>query len=781
VATLACGCAGKAPLVSDGLLEPLALPSLQVPDRSDRAAARLAAAALVSSPGDTSDELAIAMRELREAESQRISMEARLAGEQRRPGPGPPGALPVGPRRKPARPRSKLVPLAQDLVNATLDDPIAYREASRELLRWGHPDPALEERLERAVNDDPLKLARKRIRDSRTRIFARTFNAVSVPLGQSLLTGLIIAPYQITMSAVHWVAGLFESDPLDLQERQALAHRKRFLAKYPDAPEAEKVRRLVEKAERELHRTHRDRDLRTAKQAMDSSQPRLALAMAERALERVPGDPGATRLVGRAREQLEEFESLRGRSLEAGGGTPRDLALAPDETLAALRALLLSGSDLAGGASALRAADPGTELSDEVEYLLALAQLEAGYQDASWERLEDLAARDPGGANMARHAVVLATSSWQNPYGSFVEARSQGRRRAVARELLGNWAQGPRYRKLPRALAYLIDAPAMIQTLALTPIRALFSIGQPRPDFQRPTSIAAYRYLERFPDGEHARELIEWLYQYQEGRENWAAALRLADFQPGFDATERTQLVEKVGGRQVELASRTPRRDVRASILREVVREYPDAVAGREAGYLARAEVEEASAQRIRMTRGFLVENPRIAGSSGLGIRDALLDGQLRNGELHPEGVTFLGGRRLEFALLDESGDEDLPPEKIQRVVSAERLARCVALLEESARRNSLVDPDDELESDAQRDYYFERARLGLVERPDSRPAAGSSYVFEGVREKYGMVRGRESILPFDLVLQGSFTDLSLGAYPRWREPKETPDAFLYR
>jgi hypothetical protein len=49
------------------------------------------------------------------------------------------------------------------------------------------------------------------------------------------------------------------------------------------------------------------------------------------------------------------------------------------------------------------------------------------------------------------------------------------------------------------------------------------------------------------------------------------------------------------------------------------------------------------------------------------------------------------------------------------------------------------------------------------------------------MRERYGLVRGRESVLPFDLVVQGSLQDLSLGAFPRWRPPKETPDAFLYR
>jgi hypothetical protein len=49
------------------------------------------------------------------------------------------------------------------------------------------------------------------------------------------------------------------------------------------------------------------------------------------------------------------------------------------------------------------------------------------------------------------------------------------------------------------------------------------------------------------------------------------------------------------------------------------------------------------------------------------------------------------------------------------------------------------------------------------------------------MRERYGMVRSRESILPFDLVLKGSLSNMSLGAFPRIREPRQTPDAFLYR
>jgi len=181
------------------------------------------------------------------------------------------------------------------------------------------------------------------------------------------------------------------------------------------------------------------------------------------------------------------------------------------------------------------------------------------------------------------------------------------------------------------------------------------------------------------------------------------------------------------------------------------------------------------------MTRGFLVENPMVSGPRGLGIRPELIDEDPRNGELHARGVTFVGGRVLEFEFLNESGDEDDAAQSVHKQVSPERLSQLVAMLDEAARRNMKVDPADALAANAQRELFFERARLGLAGRPDPRPTAQSHYVFESNREKFGMVRGRESILPFDLVFQGSFSNLGLAAYPRWRMPRETPDAFLYR
>jgi hypothetical protein len=108
-------------------------------------------------------------------------------------------------------------------------------------------------------------------------------------------------------------------------------------------------------------------------------------------------------------------------------------------------------------------------------------------------------------------------------------------------------------------------------------------------------------------------------------------------------------------------------------------------------------------------------------------------------------------------------------------------MARVVSQLEETAIENALTDVDDVQGADAQRDVYFERVRLGLADDVDPRAGAASHYVYRGLRERYGVVRRREPILPFDLVIKGSFTDLSIGAFPRIRQPRETPDAFLYK
>jgi hypothetical protein len=124
-----------------------------LPTRGDRAAAHLMEAAL----GNDARELKIALEQVRMTEP-------------------------------------KLGPLAQDVVNATLDDPIAYRAAAKKLLAERDLHPLLESRLEEEVADDPLALANKRVFDHRHTLFARTFNALVEPVGTSLMSGTAMVP-----------------------------------------------------------------------------------------------------------------------------------------------------------------------------------------------------------------------------------------------------------------------------------------------------------------------------------------------------------------------------------------------------------------------------------------------------------------------------------------------------------------------------------------------------------------------------------------------------------
>ena len=125
------------------------------------------------------------------------------------------------------------VPLGRDLIHSTLDDPEARREASQHLLDEGTDDPLLEKRLRREIQEDQIKQANKHIFDHRHKMFARTFNAISEPLGNSVLTGMTVAPYKVAMSALQWAVAMLETDPLTIQERKALALRKQFLVGHP--------------------------------------------------------------------------------------------------------------------------------------------------------------------------------------------------------------------------------------------------------------------------------------------------------------------------------------------------------------------------------------------------------------------------------------------------------------------------------------------------------------------------------------------------------------------
>ena len=215
-----------------------------------------------------------------------------------------------------------LAPVSHDLVNATLDGGRAYRSATLELLERDDLDPATHERLSQAALDDPLVLANARIRDARMIEFGRAFNALAEPIAKSMLT-LTLAPYRLARSVVEYSVALWQQDALPLQRRQALAHWKEFIARYPDAPEVAELQPKVEAAEAQLRATQRDQALRVADRALARGDVRTALVFSDRALRIMPEDPASLERRDEAAAGLLALRANQQRSLEAAPAARR--------------------------------------------------------------------------------------------------------------------------------------------------------------------------------------------------------------------------------------------------------------------------------------------------------------------------------------------------------------------------------------------------------------------------------------------------------------------------
>ncbi len=728
------------------LLEPLPSHAPLVPDDADDAAAEVAAAALAGRRAQAG----LALLRLEDIDSVREED----------------GLPPTG-----------LAPYARDLLHTTLDDAHLYRQASRALLEEeaGRLPPRLRRRLEVETAEDPLVVARERERAAWIQRYGGIFNALVAPASRAVTSG-VAASVGVAQAILKIALARHQEEALTLFERQALAEWKRFIEEHPEAPEAVEVVGRVERAQERWNTMRRDRAVRSARRALERGDARVALVNADRALRYRPGDPEAASLREHASTRLEAERRARARALEAA---PDSTAFA-DPRVATMTRKLLLGEPVSEEAEAWLAAEPRGELADELRFVLATEAGEAGREDRMWRILEELAERDPAEANMALHARALAANPEQNPYWAFRVARAADRRARGGWLLLGPLFRGPRHRDLPRSLEYLVEVPTFLEALLSIPNRLLaYPWMNPWPFGRRPAAYAR-RYLARHPGGEYAPEVRGWLVDHERRAGNHVAALRLLEDDPGADRETLREVREDAAEQILTAARRQRRLDLRAGLLREAASWLGDTPAGREAARELRELASEATPMHVRISRQFLRENPALAGPGGLALAPGLVDGEPSNGELHPRGVTLLGGRLVEIALLAAGGDDDEPELRVVRI-SEERLARVAALLEETSLRNALVDPDYEHEIDADRDRFFERARLGLADRPDPRPQARSGYAFLGMREKYGLVRGRESILPVDLVVQGSLSTLSLGAFPRVRMPRPSPDAVLYR
>ena len=727
-AAFLCACQGPAATVVRAPLGGQSRLAAILPDALDRSAAELAVATL---SGDA-ERVAAAREQLEQSERA-------LRGD------GEP---------------SGLVPFGLEAADAVLAPGRGAQAAVRQRLERDDVEPALRERLERELEADPLHLAEQRLFEARYAAFARLFNAVSTPVGRSLLNPIQL-PYALGYSVARAAVDTADGDSLDLRRRQALFYWEEFARRHPEAPELAELAPRIERYRERWNRTRAERALEQARDALDDGRTPAALIYAERSLRQLDGDP-ARQARDRARAKLAAEQGERDRSL--GFAPALASVLGPGEA-AAIRAAL-SGEPLP---------DPGDPLLEAPAHFLAGASRQVPAPDRT---LEELAEQED--SPMARHAAAELADPVRHPVRAWRSARSAERWRTARWVVLGPLVAKPDRGGLGVA-RYFLDLPLRVQALVWLPVRALELTWRKPGAGQAQAAVHARRSLRLEPEGRDAAELRQWLVRHERRRGNWLGVLRLAESDPDADPEELAELRERAAEQGLEVGRGERRRDLRAALLTDVARRFGDTEAGREAARAARQLALETPPHEIRFSRGFLLENPEIAGARGLDLSPALLDEDLRNGELHPDGVALVGGRRAEVSLVAASGDDEDPAEKLSVTLPADRLSRLVARVEETRFRRALLDPDEALVADPQRDAVFERARLGLADAVDTRPGAEARHTYLGLSERYGMVRGRESLLPVELVVQGSLYDLSLGAFPRLIPPEPTPDAGLFR
>ena len=728
----AAGCASRNPQPAE--LDPLSSerpPREPLPDEMERAAARLAALALADRP----DAAGLALGLMGDAENERAG---------------------------PDQSRTGLVEAAADVVVA-IEGGGAYLSHARRTLRRPDVSAARQRRLQRALDRQPLALARRMLSDDRRAKVGSVFNRVSRPVTQLAMSG-VADPVGSVRSAISSLLTVHQFPISTLRQRRALAAYGDFLRRHPGAPETEEVEREIENLAERLARHRWDHAMKSARRALERgshSGASMYLARAERAL---PGQAETAEL----REEASRGQQTRERNiLRSLGGDAAAFAgdLSPERHAFAVRLLTAPAGELADLESET-AGSPG-----ERAFASAIGRLGPG-QDAEFiQRVRRVSAR--GSADpMARHATAALLNPWRNPYGYYRASMESDRSRRARWLLLGPLAGGPGERELPRPVEYALDIPTGVSALLTAPIRLLQDPGATRK-MNPEVLVSGERYARRFPDGAHAERVHADLERRYKRLGLWSRALEHNRARGGGSEGDVRRYREGIAESLRTSAESERRSDMKLAFYRALLRDYGDTPAARD----ARGELSEwwhsASAQKIRLSRDFLIQHRAVSGPEGLGIRPELLDGRRRNGEIAESGVTLLGGTRVRIELEGR--------EPALRELEAERFARLAARIEQAAYRTLVEDERERPTSDPQRDRFLERARLGLLDRPDARPSARSESEFLGSREKHGLVRTRTSRLPLDVVVRGDLETLGLAAVPLIRLPAPPADALLYR
>ncbi|MFQ5881682.1 MAG: tol-pal system YbgF family protein [Candidatus Methylomirabilales bacterium] len=660
-------------------------------------------------------------------------------------------------RRREGRPMTGLSAGLRDLLNSTLTDRAAFLAAQKAALdKAAEPEEEalISWRLERDELTRANDLYHQSVVNRLGKVLNRLLRAINLT---SFLVDPLMAP--VIDSALDVVLHPGDLKGMSVEERKALVLYQRFLARYPEDPEAEDVRKDVVRLLAKKRQALLAQEIDRGEEAFQAGDLWTAERHFQGALGLDPASDAAGQGMTAVESRGQEERGRRARALETSPQPP-PFKGAPDETLyydLLLATTRRQPTRMREMANTLASRHQADRLWGAAMDILALSYELEGQKEKAHQILWEVADRGQSPSRQARARLLLEDSG----YNQLVAIRAAERRHlkdTLSYILGGRGALEQAIVHSPTSLL-LYGTPAAIPlgtaTAAGIGIRGIQVLtGNPVP---RSAIIeAGEEYLREHPPPDpHYGEVCRLLAQAYEQEERYNRAIYYYR-EAGTDPDKIRNLEEHAAETLLDRAGQSPTPQ-KTQFLATILRDYPETAAAREAGRKFRA-LTAPQYQGLRLSKRFLEEHPVVA-QEGLRLKASLLDGDLDNGEIAAEGVALLEADRLVITFESAEGTRS-------EVYGLDRatMERVLRILRQGVYQTALQEAEDAGDDPAGRPDLpaFLFSRNPAEERVDRNPEVRlKRYEFLGKEE-------RQAHPPFPLPeIEGSATanDLRLEGF----------------
>ncbi len=532
---------------------------------------------------------------------------------------------------------------AQDLTNNTIKERERFLAAQRRALD-NAASPERKKYLEAVINHDDLNQSNQLMRQSSTNFWGGMMNRMlsSVDLVGVASGNYVGAALETTINQLYALA----DRDMSIEERRALARDLDHLKRYPDDPRNTEIRSRVAALDKKKRNALARKQLARAAEAADKKDFERARFHAELAAIFEPDSQDANQALAQAIKSLESRQADSSNAALAKAEPNRSPEEKSDVEQLLVALSLRDANHLERLAVDLDKKYHGKALSDAAKDAEAIAlEMKGRHEEA--KKIVAQIARSPVTPAAGTQANALLQSPEYNLLASFYDAQNERRLETVKYVLLGENLL--RKNLLYAAGAMAVAGPAGAATLgtinAILLGTNVYQVMTNNPVPAQPVIDAGVSYVRNHPNSSDSTEIYNVLAKAYEERGMFGRAVAFHEL-GGASKEKIAEVKQKAAKALLDAATKTKDRGTRAYYLTSLIDRYADSPPAAEATRKL-AEMAKDENQGLRMSKQFLIENPEIYGTNGLGLKASLFDGNPRNMEIANRGVNLISDREL--------------------------------------------------------------------------------------------------------------------------------------